>query len=626
MSEKKPTTPPMVNEKDKSTTPPVAKEKLKTIIPIAAVVVVIIAVAVAIAVGGSNSKKKPPEFSTTQKIMYVTNEQGIAVTDEAGMAVTLMPETTIVNVTDESGKVVKDEEGNKLTTVIYQNIDATVNVTVTEENGAVATEEGGQVVTEQVVLPQDPNQQNGPLVMGTTIVAVTDGVGNTIADGNGEVYTTAVELTSNPTPVAPADIEWKTALGGTEADYFSGIATLKDGGYIAANVTNSKNGDFEVFAKEKLSTPYTVLVKYNAKGVEEWRKAVGSAKGLTVLTDVVACDDGGFYAVGYGKNVGGVKGKGYYDAAVFKFDKKGNQEWYKVFGTSTVDSFNAAFVTSDGGIVAAGSVGNNDGDASGFGKPAAQSAACVVKYDETGKLVWKNVLGGNKDTFTDVCQSADGSIFCVGNFASDELFENLGKTDGGVVKLTSAGKYVSTVSLAGTGNDLFSGITPCSGGVIVVGRSNSADVSETTPDSMFIGSSGSRGGYDAYLIKITESLNVSFVKPFRGQYDDDLVDIVEREDGSFIAVGSSNSSTRDFKGITTRGGNDIVIASFDRSGNLTWARSFGGTADESANAVCLSEKGGYVVAGKTLSKNIDMRGIAQYVNGKSVGVIAKFPE
>ena len=26
------------------------------------------------------------------------------------------------------------------------------------------------------------------------------------------------------------------------------------------------------------------------------------------------------------------------------------------------------------------------------------------------------------------------------------------------------------------------------------------------------------------------------------------------------------------------------------------------------------------------SKNIDMNGIAQYVNGKSVGVLAKFPE
>ena len=70
----------------------------------------------------------------------------------------------------------------------------------------------------------------------------------------------------------------------------------------------------------------------------------------------------------------------------------------------------------------------------------------------------------------------------------------------------------------------------------------------------------------------------------------------------------------------------MVIASFDEYGNLSWARSFGGTQNESANAICLAEKDGYVIAGRTLSKDIDMKGISQYVNGKSVGVIAKFPE
>jgi hypothetical protein len=70
----------------------------------------------------------------------------------------------------------------------------------------------------------------------------------------------------------------------------------------------------------------------------------------------------------------------------------------------------------------------------------------------------------------------------------------------------------------------------------------------------------------------------------------------------------------------------MVIASFDKYGNLSWARSFGGTLNESASAICLAKDNGYVIAGRTLSKDIDMKGIAQYVNGRSVGVIAKFPE
>ena len=52
-------------------------------------------------------------------------------------------------------------------------------------------------------------------------------------------------------------------MGGTAADYFSSIATDKDGNFIAANVTNSKDGNFKEYAELKFAAPYTVLVKYD---------------------------------------------------------------------------------------------------------------------------------------------------------------------------------------------------------------------------------------------------------------------------------------------------------------------------------------------------------------------------
>lgn len=632
---------------------PLKKNNKKLLAIIIPVIVALIAGAVILAVVLKNADDngKLPEGTTKEFIFYATDENGIAITDDSGMVITMVPETTVVpvtnvkteTVTDKNGEAVTDKNGEEITTTIYEEVTdnrgdvvttvvykdtvVTVPVDVTDAKGEAVTDDAGERVTEIATIPQNPNDQTpgGEVIMGTSAAPITDGQGNTAVDNNGQVFTTIVELTSNPNTVAPADIDWKTSLGGTEADYFSSIDVLEDGNYITANVTNSKNGDFADYAQLKYASPYTVLTKFDSKGNEVWRQAVGSKKGLHVVTDVIATDDGGFYAVGYGKNIGGVTGKGYYDGMVYKYDKKGNEEWHKIFGTSTVDLFNAATLADDGGIIIVGSVGNNNGDASGFDKPANESAACIVKYDSNGNLVWKNIVGGNTDNFNDVCVSSEGNIFCVGNFASGVLFKNLGKTDGGVVKFSPSGKYIDVTALAGTGNDLFSGITACkTGGIVVVGRSNSNDVDST--DSIFSGNMGSRGGYDAYIIKLDEGLGISFAKPFRGQYDDDLVDIVEKEDGTFIATGSSNSSTRDFKGITTRGGNDIVIAAFDVYGNLSWARSFGGTADESANAVCLAPKGGYVIAGRTLSKNIDMNGIAQYVNGKSVGVIAKFPE
>ena len=601
-----------------------SKKKLAIILPVAGVALVVACIAIVGVIIKNHNKND--EGITDPGIFVVTDENGIAVTDESGVPVTYVAETEFVNVTDVNGVIVTDADGNNVTTRVYKEYEVTVNVDVTNDKGEKVTNSKGEQVTKQEAIKQDPNKADGDkVVLGTTAVAVTDGQGNTAVDNAGNVFTTIVELTSNPVAVEPAAIEWKASFGGTAEDYFSSIETDKDGNYIAANVTNSKDGQFKEFADLGYAVPYTVLVKYDKSGNVKWQKAIGHRRGTLQIMDILPNDDGTFYAIGYGKNVGGVNGKGYYDGAVYKFDKDGNEIWHKIFGTSTVDVFNGGTKTSDGGVIAVGSVGNNDGDAKGFGKKELESAACIVKYDSNGNLVWKNIVGGDKDYFNGVVEGTDGNIYTVGNFYSGKLFEGLGSSDSGVVKFDAKGKYVAVVPIAGRGIESFKGITACKdGGIVVVGKSSSSDAGNS--NSMFVSDLASRGGDDAYIVKYDADLNREFAKPFRGQYDDDLVAVVEKEDGTYIAVGKSNSSTRDFKGITTRGGDDMVIASFDKYGNLTWARSFGGTQNESASAICLAEKEGYIVAGRTLSKDIDMKGISQYVNGKSVGVIAKFPE
>ena len=602
-----PTPPPVVPKKDNE-----KKSKNKAVFIIIPIIIAVIAVVVALVL--KNSDKNKDNNETTLGPVIVTDANGVPVTDAQGEPVTVMPETEIQEYTDENGE--------KKTTVVYK--DVTVNVPVTDKKGENVTDEDGEDVTEQIVVTPT-TQKPGNVVVGTSAVAVTDGQGHTTLDEQGKPETTIVEITSTPAIVEVADIEWKASIGGTAADYVSSIITLKNGNYITATVTNSVDGDFSDFKDLKYATPYTVLTEYDEDGNVKWQEALGTKRGLTVITSLVALDDGGFYAVGYGKNVGGKSGRGYYDGAVYKFDKNHEQLWYSVFGTSTVDLFNAATLTSDGGVVAVGSVGNNDEDAEGFGKPEYESAGAIVKFSADGAVVWKDIIGGNKDSLTGVAESTDGNIYCVGNFYTKEFFKNLGQADSCVLKYTSNGEYVEARSIAGSGNESFTGITACKdGGIAVVGRSNSADAGTT--DSMFVSDLAARGGYDAYIIKYNSDFGLAFARTFRGQNNDDLTCIKEAEDGSFIAAGSSNSSTRDLKGVTTRGGNDIIVVSFSKYGELSWARSFGGTRSESASALCIAKDGEYLVAGKTLSKDIDMKGIAQYVTDKTVGVIVKFPE
>ena len=640
---------------DIPTPPPVVPKKTNTTKKIIIPISIILSIAIVATIVIFIKKGIDNQRGNSLNPVIVTDNNGVPVTNQNGEPVTVIPETEIHTYTDTNG--------NTLTTVVHKEVAVTVPVTnekgeyVTDKNGEVVTEEikyipttkapdpivvgtssvfetdasgevvtdeSGEAVTSVVEITTIPATSNSD-ILGTTAIPMTDGQGNTAVDEDGNVFTTIVELTTNPIAVEPADIEWKASRGGTQSDYISSIAPLKNDGYIAAVVTNSKDGNYKEYSELKYSVPYTVLTKYKKNGDIDWEKVVGSKKGMTAITTVVPTDDGGFYAVGYGKNVGGVTGKGYYDGVVYKFDKKGEQEWYKTFGTSTVDLFNGATLTSDGGIIVVGSVGNNDGDAKGFKKPALESAACIVKYSSDGKLLWKNIVGGNQDTFNGVAEASDGNIFVVGDFYSGNLFTALGSSDSGVVKFSPIGEYLDVAPIAGKGIENFPSITACkNGGVVVVGRSNSTDAGST--ESFFVADLASRGGYDSYIIKFKNDLSIEFANPFRGQYDDALTSVVEAEDGTFITAGYSNSSSRDFKGITTRGGDDIVIASFDKFGSLSWARSFGGTKSDSANAICLGSDGGYLVAGKTLSNDIDMKGIAQYVNGKSVGVIVKFPE
>ncbi len=606
---KKPAPPPFVPKKE-TVEKSGKNKKLLILIPIIAAIIV---AAIIIAVVLKNTDKKK-DNGTTLGPVIVTDNNGVPVTDAKGEPVTVIPETEVHEYTNSKGE--------KKTTVVYK--DVTVNIPVTDSKGENVTDKKGENVTEQKVITPT-TQKNGNVVVGTTAVAVTDGQGNTAIDNQGNVFTTIVEITSSPAIVDIADIEWKDSLGGTKADYISSVATLKNGEYITSTVTNSTDGDFAKFKELEYVAPYTVLTRYSKNGDVVWQEALGSTKGVTIITTVVPLEDGGFYAVGYGKNIDGKTGKGYYDGAVFKLDKKGKQLWVNTFGTSTVDIFEAATLTRDGGVVAVGSVGNNDKDASGYGKPKFESAAAIVKFSSDGNIVWKDIIGGNKDSLTGVAESTDGSIYCVGNFYTSSFFKNLGSADACVLKYTDSGEYIDARPIAGSGNDIFSGITACKdGGIAVVGRSNSSDAGST--DSMFVSDLASRGGYDAYIIKYNANFDFVFARTFRGQNNDDLTCVIETEDGSLIAAGSSNSSSRDLKGVTTRGGNDIVVASFNKFGELSWARSFGGTKSESASAICLAKDGGYIVAGKTLSKDIDMKGIAQYVTDKTVGVIVKFPE
>ena len=609
-------------EKPKAAAVPV-KEKfnsknLKIIIPIIAVVLIAIILAVVLV---SNKNRLDP--------VVVTDANGVPVTDENGDVITVTPETELFFITDAFGNVISDADGNPLTTIAYKDI--TVQVPVTDMNGEVLTDANGNAVTQNITIKPTAGSGNntkttGGNYVGTSSVLVTDGKGNTGVDEQGNLITTIVNITEPPTlNVEPAKTEWKNTQGGSAADKYEDVILTSDGCYITTNISNSKDGDFAKYKELGYKAPYTILTKYNNDGGVIWQKAFGSPNGLLELVALSPCKDGSFYAVGHGRAVENLAVQGYYDGAIYNIDKDGNVQWVKSFGTSTVDLLNDVVTASNGDAIIVGSVGNNDGDAKDSGGNANESKAIIMRYSASGNQLWKKYAGGNMDTFVGVAEATDGSIFVLGNFYSGKLFPALGKCDSGVVKYSKDGKVLDKTSIAGSGIDEFKGITATSdGGIIVCGSSDSSDTNE---NSFFKDDFASRGAYDSYMIKYTNDLNIRFVTPVRGQNNDTATSVLELPNGTYIMAGSTNSSTRDFKGVTTRGKKDIFVAGVNSSGTLMWVRSFGGTESDGALALCKGADGGYVVVGETFSNNVDLDKISPYGgNGKTLAVMIKFPE
>ena len=69
--------------------------------------------------------------------------------------------------------------------------------------------------------------------------------------------------------------------------------------------------------------------------------------------------------------------------------------------------------------------------------------------------------------------------------------------------------------------------------------------------------------------------------------------VIQSSDGGFAIAGTTASYGA--------GGDDAFIAKYDKDGGLSWSRSWGGTADDSASSIIQTTDEGFVIVGRTAS-------------------------
>lgn len=262
------------------------------------------------------------------------------------------------------------------------------------------------------------------------------------------------------------------------------------------------------------------------------------------------------------------------------------------FGNGASCNFTGSATTTDGGVVAIGSIMSNANN-----KKTDYSSAVIVKYTSDGQKSWSKIVSGNDATsYEDVAVLTDGSIIAVGytlasNLADDSAYKCKDTVEAVVSKFDASGNLRWTKMFGGSKGDIAYAVaaTP-DGGFMIGGKSESTDGDlKNTGD----------GKLKAYVAKYGKDGKIAWVKALSGSKHCAVFDIATTGDGSaYLAIETVNNDG-DFAKIE---GSDnkryhAVIARINSEGGWNWAKGISETGRMIIHNVVVGNDGGCVVAG-----------------------------
>ncbi|RPI12921.1 MAG: hypothetical protein EHM58_19465 [Ignavibacteriae bacterium] len=245
-----------------------------------------------------------------------------------------------------------------------------------------------------------------------------------------------------------------------------------------------------------------------------------------------------------------------------------NTNWTKTFGGSVSDVATAMLPSPGGYIVF--------GHTTSFG--AGNDDAFAMQINDNGDAAWVKSYGGSGfDVITSAAQTIDGNFIMAGTSTSF----NASQIDVFAIKIDASGNLIWAKSYKLPGMDYAVSVKQKDDGSYVIG-----------------GSSDSYGaGYsDAMWLNIDASGNLVSAKVYGGVWNDVATSMVYFNGGGFNIAGYTFSA-----GATC----DIMLLSLSPSGDLNWAKVYGGEGIDQANDVAITDDGigiyGFIISGYTQS-------------------------
>jgi len=402
--------------------------------------------------------------------------------------------------------------------------------------------------------------------------------------------------------VDEAKCEYTKFFGGSGLDAFRDIIGCKDGGFVAAGISASKDGDYKGVSGE-WEMQHTSLVKYSSDGKVEWKYITGGNSQVN-FNDVIELKDGTIVAAGQTAATSGdvVKTASTNSAFIVRLKADGTFMWKYVFpsdASSTGEYISSLAATPDGGFVAGGKAISESGFFTGTQKGGTK--AFIFKFDKNGNIKWRKVLQGSKSNIISaLAVNSDGDIYatCVtmstdGDF-SGIRFNKIRTENTVLLKLNKKGNLDWAEYLQGSGKSEFNTLAVTDDGGCVVGGTFTI---YKRADGIYTMNYGKR---DGYVLRYNSKGQVCWSRLIGGADDDSVLGIA-CINGGFAVVGQSKSSTEDFQGYKVGGGSDGYILYLNDEGKTTATVRLNGAQDDSAMDVAVLSDGSIAIAGWTKS-------------------------
>lgn len=338
-------------------------------------------------------------------------------------------------------------------------------------------------------------------------------------------------------------VEWVKNFGGSGEETAQAIIATKDGGYAILGYTNSIDGD--ILDKTMAVNDYWLL-KLDADGILEWNKTYGGSKD-DIGQSVAQTKDGGYILTGYAMSDDGdgSNNEGFHDNWILKLDASGNIQWEHSFGFSGHDHSYDILETQDGGFFFVGFLDITSARADGFTEKGNYLTRHGVgefwgtKLDAEGNLEWRKYFGGTNNDRAHAVVQANDGGFVLAGFSESDDFDI----------------------------------------------------------------SNSKGSYDFWVVKITNTGDFVWERSFGGSGIEISYDIAKTKDNGYVITGNTFSNDNDVS--KNHGESDVWLIKIDDGGNLVWEKAYGGTQFDAAQGVTSSFDGGYIIAGNSKSSDIN---------------------